>query len=82
MLLIDELLSLPVRGLMGFFKLQTPEEENMSDAEYLAGKLAELEVLRQMGDVSTQGYEERAAELHGRLDKARGLTRDAEVIHH
>lgn len=75
MLIIDDLLSLPVRGLMGMYKIQhAAPEEQRSDVDYLTEKLMELEVLRQMGEVSAQGYEDRAAELRGRLDKARGLT--------
>jgi hypothetical protein len=73
-MLINDLLSLPIRGLMGIYRLQhTPPTDNVSDMDYLTGQLMELEVLRQMGEVSGESFEKRSAELRGRLDKARGL---------
>jgi hypothetical protein len=72
MLLVDDLLALPVRGLFGiFWKIGEMADREFSDEAYLQEKLLELQLLYEMDEIGEEEYARQAAEWEARLNAAR-----------
>ena len=73
MLLIDDLLLLPIKGLLGIIKkIHEMAERELSDEAYLQEKLLELQLLYEMDEISEEEYNQQEAELRARLNAIRG----------
>ena len=73
MLLVDDLLALPFKGLFGIFqKISEMADREFTDEAYIQGKLLELQLLYEMDEIGEEEYEHEAAELEARLNAARG----------
>lgn len=69
MFLVDDLLMLPVKGLMGIFReIQTMADRELSDREALQEKLLYLQVQYELDEIGEGEYVEREAELLERLE--------------
>lgn len=69
MLLVDDLLTLPFKGLMGIFKkIHEIVERELSDADLIRERLMELQLRFEVDEISEEEYERQEKELLGRLD--------------
>ncbi len=76
MLLVDDLLALPFRGLFGIFrKISEVAERELSDEAYIQEKLLELQLLYEMDEIAEEEYASQAAVWEARLNRARGVDR-------
>lgn len=72
MLLIDDILMLPFKGLVGVFKkIGEMAETELSDAGRIREKLQEARLKLEMDEISEEEYEKLEAELLSRLDSIR-----------
>jgi hypothetical protein len=72
MLLVDDLLVLPFKGLFGIFqKISEMADREFTDEAYIQGKLLELQLLYEMDEIGEEEYTQRAAELEARLNTIR-----------
>lgn len=73
MFLIDDLLTLPVKGFLGIFKkIHEMAEQELSDETYLREKLMALRLRFELDEISEEEYSQQERELLERLDAARG----------
>ncbi|MBI5379599.1 MAG: gas vesicle protein GvpG [Nitrospirae bacterium] len=69
MLLIDDLLALPFRGLLGILrKIHETADRELNDEAYLQQKLMELQLLYEMDEIGEEEYSRQAAEWEARLN--------------
>ena len=70
MLLIDDILCFPVKGLFWVFDeiLNAAEEELKGDASAKTGQLQQLYVMLESGSITEAEFDAREAELLDRLD--------------
>ncbi len=72
MLLVDDLLLLPFRGLVGVFeKISEMADRELNDAAYLQEKLLEIQLLYEMDEIGEEEYARQAAVLEARLNAVR-----------
>ncbi len=73
MLLVDDLLALPFRGLFGIFrKISEMADREFTDEAYIQEKLLELQLLYEMDEIGEEEYDRQAAVWEARLNAARG----------
>ena len=73
MLLVDDLLALPLKGLFGIIqKIGEMADREFTDEAYIQGKLLELQLLYEMDEIGDEEYDRAAAEWEARLNAARG----------
>jgi len=70
MLLVDDILFFPVKGLFWVFDeiLNAAEEELKGDASAITGQLQQLYVMLESGAITEAQFDAREAELLDRLD--------------
>jgi len=74
MFLIDDLLTLPVKGFLGIFKrFHEMAEQELSDETYLREKLMALRLRFELDEIGEEEYSQQERELLARLDAARGV---------
>ncbi len=72
MLLVDDLLALPFKGLFGIFrKISEMAEREFTDEGYIQEKLLELQLLYEMDEIGEEEYAREAAAWEARLNAAR-----------
>ena len=72
MLLVDDLLLLPFRGLMGVLqKISEMADRQVNDAGYLQEKLLEIQLLYEMDEIGEEEYALKAGALESRLNAVR-----------
>ncbi|RJX35692.1 MAG: gas vesicle protein GvpG [Desulfarculus sp.] len=71
MLLIDDLLMAPFRGLLWIFREihNAAEQEMASEAENLTAQLSELYLLLESGNISDEEFDQKEAEILDRLEE-------------
>ncbi len=73
MLLVDDLLALPFKGLFGIFqKISEMADREFTDEAYIQEKLLELQLLYEMDEIGEEEYDRQAAVWEARLNAARG----------
>ena len=78
MLLIDDLLALPFKGLMGILhKIHETADRELNDEGYIQEKLLELQLLYEMDEIGEEEYTQQAAEWEARLNAVRGAEDEA-----
>lgn len=78
MLLIDDLLALPFKGLIGVFeKIYEMADRELNDEGYIQEKLLELELLYEMGEIGEEEYTQKVAEWEARLNAVRDAEDEA-----
>lgn len=81
MLLIDDLLALPLQGLVSIFqKIYEMADRELHDESYIQEKLLELQLLFEMDEIGEEEYTQQAAEWETRLNAVRGA-KDEDVQH-
>lgn len=79
MLLIDDLLFLPVRGLWGVFKkIHEIAEMEMNDETVIQEKLMALQLRFELDEISEEEYNRQEKELLERLNAVREAREDKE----
>ncbi|MBI4396200.1 MAG: gas vesicle protein GvpG [Elusimicrobia bacterium] len=77
MLIVDDLLGLPFRGLAGVFrKVYEMADRELNDENYLQQKLLEIQLLFEMDEITEADYVKREAEIRERLNTARGAVEE------
>ena len=77
MFLIDDLLTLPVKGFLGIFKkIHEMAEQELSDETYLLEKLMALRLRFELDEINEEEYNRQEKELLVRLDAARGANEE------
>jgi hypothetical protein len=77
MFLIDDLLTLPVKGFLGIFKkIHEMAEQELSDETYLLEKLMALRLRFELDEINEEEYNRQEKELLARLDAARGANEE------
>jgi len=72
MLLIDDILILPFKGLFGVFKkIQEMAEQELSDENYIRERLMELQMRFELDEISEEEYNRQEKELVQRLNEAK-----------
>lgn len=72
MFLIDDLLLLPVKGLIGVFKkIHEMTEKELTDEDYIRERLMELQLKFELDEISEEEYTKQEKELMERLDAIR-----------
>ena len=72
MLLIDDILLLPLKGLVGIFeKIHDMAKEEVSDEKYIMKKLLELQLRYEMDEISEEEYNREEARLQAKLNDLR-----------
>ena len=70
MFLIDDLLTLPLKGFFGIFKkIHEMVEQELSDETYIRGKLMELQMRFESGEINEKTLIEQERYLLARLEK-------------
>lgn len=70
MFLIDDLLTLPLKGFIGIFKkIHEMVEQELSDETYIRGKLMELQMRFESGEINEKTLIEQERYLLARLEK-------------
>jgi len=73
MLLVDDLLALPFKGLFGIFrKIGEMADREFTDEAYIQEKLLELQLLFEMDEIDEEEYGREAAKWEARLNAAMG----------
>ena len=73
MLLIDDILMLPMRGLVGIFKkIHEMAEQELSDETHIKERLMALQLRFELDEISEEEYARKEKEILARLDAARG----------
>jgi len=63
-LIVDDILSLPFKGLLGIFKeLQKYVDRELSDKEYWQGKLLELQLRYELDEIDEEEYKVQEKEI-------------------
>ena len=71
MLLVDDLLALPFKGLFGIFrKISEMADREFTDVAYIQEKLLELQLLYEMDEINEEEYDRQAAVWEARLNAA------------
>lgn len=79
MLLIDDLLLLPFKGLFGIFrKIQEMAERELSDEGYMRERLMELQLKFELDEISEEEYTRQEKGIMARLDSIRGAEEERE----
>jgi hypothetical protein len=79
MLLIDDLLTLPFKGLYSLFEeICVMADRETSDEGYIQQKLLELQLLFEMDEIDEEAYGREAAKWEARLNAARGADSEDE----
>jgi len=77
MFLIDDLLTLPVKGFLGIFKkIHEMAEQELSDETYLLEKLMALRLRFELDEINEEEYNRQEKELLARSDAARGANEE------
>jgi len=72
MLVIDDILLLPFKGLIGIFeKIHEMAKKEVSDEKYTLEKLLELQLRYEMDEISEEEYEKEEAKLQTKLNAIR-----------
>ncbi len=72
MLLVDDLLALPFKGLFGIFqKIGEMADRELTDEAYIQEKLLELQLLYEMDEIGEEEYARQAVVWEARLNAAR-----------
>ena len=72
MLLVDDILLLPWKGLMGIFRrIHDTAKRETSDEEYTLNKLMELQLRYEMDEISEEEYNKEEAKLQAKLNELR-----------
>lgn len=80
MLLIDDLVALPFKGLIGVFeKIYEMADRELNDEGYIQEKLLELELLYEMGEIDEEEYTQKVADWEARLNAVRGASNEADA---
>ena len=70
MLLIDDLLTLPLKGFFGIFKkIHEMVERELSDEAYIREKLMDLDMRFESGEIDEEALREQERALLARLEK-------------
>ncbi len=78
MLLIDDLLALPFKGLLGIFrKIHEMADREQNDEAYIQEKLLELQLRYEMDEIGEAEYTQQAALWEARLNAARQAAGEA-----
>ena len=74
MLVVDDILLFPVRGLLFIFKeiRRAAQEEFASEAEAIRAELSELYMMLETGRITEEEFNARERELLGRLEELEG----------
>ena len=73
MLLVDDLLMLPFKGLFCLFQeICEMTDRETSDEGYIQQKLLELQLLFEMDEIDEEEYDREAVKWEARLNAARG----------
>jgi len=73
MLLVDDLLALPFKGIFGIFqKIGEMADREFTDEAYIQEKLLELQLLFEMDEIDEEEYGREAAVWEARLNAAMG----------
>jgi ABC-type phosphate transport system auxiliary subunit len=73
MLVIDDILLLPCRGLLGIFeKIHDMAKREVSDERYTLEKLMELQLSYEMDEISEEEYNKEETKLQAKLNALRG----------
>jgi Gas vesicle protein G len=79
MLLVDDLLTLPFKGLYGLFQeICVMADRETGDEGYIQQKLLELQLLFEMDEIDEEKYVREAAVWEARLNAARGAESEDE----
>lgn len=79
MLLLDDLLLLPVRGLVGILRrIQEMTDRELTDREYMQQQLLELRLRYEMDEIDEREYHRQAAPWEARLEAADLAAEEAE----
>ncbi|MCG8333907.1 MAG: gas vesicle protein GvpG [Proteobacteria bacterium] len=83
MLLIDNLMLLPFKGLLGLAKRihEAAEEEMVQEKEAITGQLTELYMMLETEQISEEEFETRETELLERLDAIEAAEEEDEEGH-
>ncbi len=69
MLLVDDLLTLPFKGLLGILrKIHEMADQELNDETYIQEQLLELQLRYEMDEIGEEEYTEQAAEWEARLN--------------
>jgi hypothetical protein len=72
MLLIDDILLLPYKGLVGIFeKIHDMAKKEVSDERYALEKLMELQLRYEMDEISEEEYNKEETKLQAKLNTLR-----------
>jgi uncharacterized membrane protein len=72
MLVIDDILLLPCRGLLGIFeKIHDMAKKEVSDERYTLEKLMELQLRYEMDEISEEEYNKEETKLQAKLNALR-----------
>jgi ABC-type phosphate transport system auxiliary subunit len=72
MLIIDDILLLPCRGLLGIFeKIHDMAKREVSDEKYTLEKLMELQLRYEMDEISEEEYNKEETKLQAKLNALR-----------
>jgi hypothetical protein len=72
MLVVDDILLSPWKGLVAVFKkIQEMAEREVSDEKYTLGKLMELQLRYELEEISEEEYNEEEAKLQAKLNAIR-----------
>ncbi|MCJ7578666.1 MAG: gas vesicle protein GvpG [candidate division Zixibacteria bacterium] len=72
MLVIDDILLLPCRGLLGIFeKIHDMAKKEVSDERYALEKLMELQLRYEMDEISEEEYNKEETKLQAKLNALR-----------
>ena len=84
MLLIDDLLTAPFRGLLFVLReiAKAAEEERAGEERAAMGELAALHRALESGQLTEDAFDEREARLLERLDRMRGLQPGDDAVSH
>lgn len=79
MLLIDDLLLLPFKGLVGIFeKIHEMADRELSDKSYIQERLMELQMRFELDEIGEEEYLKKEKELIALLDSIRMAEEDKE----
>lgn len=72
MLIIDDILFLPCRGLLGIFeKIHDMAKKEVSDERYALEKLMELQLRYEMDEISEEEFKKEEIKLQAKLNALR-----------
>lgn len=72
MLVVDDILLLPLKGLVGIFeRIHEMAKKEISDEKHALEKLMELQLRYELGEISEKEYSEEEAKLQARLNTIR-----------